>query len=150
VVLALAIVSSIPPTVAGELLLVNTGLRLLALSTWTGEVAWDSGEARGFGSAGNAARAERFLGVDRQHVMVGSCVAEGVAVAPLQTFHALLPKQKFNNINITTPLPERRMSGFDLATGRKLWSHEPAADWDGESGSLLERATVAAPPGAVR
>jgi outer membrane protein assembly factor BamB/tetratricopeptide (TPR) repeat protein len=137
------------PTVAGELLLVNTGLRLLALSTWTGEVAWDSGEARGFGSAGNAARAERFLGVDRQHVMVGSCVAEGVAVAPLQTFHALLPKQKFNNINITTPLPERRMSGFDLATGRKLWSHEPAADWDGESGSLLERATVAAPPVAV-
>ncbi len=137
------------PTVAGDLLLVNTGLRLLAVSTWTGELAWDSGEARGFGQANNAARAERFLGVDRQHLMVGSCVAEGVAVAPLQTFHALLPKQKFNNINITTPLPERRLFGFELGTGRKLWSHEPPADWDGESGSLLERATVAAPPVAA-
>lgn len=134
------------PCVAGETLLVNTGLRLLALSTWTGELLWDSREARGFESLSPKRRDDCFLGVDRQNLMTGACAAGQVAVAPLQLAYTRLPQQKFNNINITTPLPERRLFGFDLATGRKLWSHEPQPGWDGESGSLVERASVAAPP----
>ena len=136
------------PCVAGETLLVNTGLRLLALSTWTGDLLWDSREPRGWESLSPKRRDDSFLGVDRQNLMVGACVSGQTAVAPLQLSYTRLPQQKFNNINITTPLPERRLFGFDLRTGRKLWSHEPAPGWDGESGSLVERASVAAPPTA--
>ena len=137
------------PTVAGDSLLINTGLRLLALSSWTGDVLWDSKETRGWESLSPKRREDCFLGVDRQNLMLGACVADGVAVAPLQLPYTRLPQQKFNNINITTPLPERRLFGYELATGRPLWSHEPAPGWDGESGSLVERGSVAAPPVAI-
>src|SRR5439155_16921346 len=92
-------------------------------------------------------RADFFAGIDHESVLIAPAAGEHVAVAALQIPVAFVENEKFNgSITITTRMPDRRLFAFDLATGRKLWSQVPLPGWDGESGSFVERMSVAGPP----
>ncbi len=131
---------------AGDRLFVSTGLRLIALSAFSGELVWDSGESSGWENLGDSSREDRFRGVDADAVLLAPAATEDVAVAGLQVPYVRLKFEQFQRIDITRPIPERRLHAFDARTGKLLWSHAPPAGWDGESGDFATRTTVAGPP----
>ncbi len=131
---------------AGDRLFVSTGLRLLALSAFGGELLWDSGEPAGWDKLDDREREDRFKGVDTDAVLLAPAATEDVAVAALQVPYANLEFAQFQNISITRPIPDRRLHAYDARTGALLWSHAPPPNWDGESGDLATRLSCAGPP----
>ncbi|MCY2958641.1 MAG: PQQ-binding-like beta-propeller repeat protein [Planctomycetota bacterium] len=131
---------------AGDRLFVSTGLRLLALSAFGGDLLWDSGEPKGWEKLDDKDREDRFRGVDEDAVLLAPAATADVAVAALQVPYIRLRFEQFQRIDITRPLPERRLHAFDARTGQLLWSHAPPAKWDGESGDLATRLGCAGPP----
>lgn len=131
---------------SGDRLFVTTGLRLLCLSAFGGTLLWDSGEPAGWEKLDDKDREERFKGVDEDAVLLAPAVDDDVAIAALQVDFARLKFEQFQRIDITRPIPERRLHAFDARTGSLLWSHAPPPKWDGESGDLATRFTCAGPP----
>ena len=131
---------------SGERIFVSTSLRVLALHAYTGELLWDSNEPRGWSDLREGQREELFKGLDEKTGLVAPAASANVVVAALQLPFTLLQSDKFNTINITTPIPERRLFAFDAQTGRKLWDHTPPKGWDGDGGTFAQRSTIAGPP----
>ncbi len=131
---------------AGDRLFVSTGLRLVCLSAFGGELLWDSGEPAGWAALNDNERDDRFLGIDHEAALLAPAASDDVVVAALQVPYIRLQFQQFQRIDITRPIPERRLFAFDAHTGRPLWSHAPPILWDGESGELSERLIAAGPP----
>jgi len=131
---------------SGDRLFVTTGLRLLALSAFGGTLLFDSGEPAGWDKLDEKDREERFKGVDEDAVLLAPAVNDDVVIAALQVPFARLKFEQFQRIDITRPIPERRLHAFDARTGALLWSHAPPPKWDGETGDLATRLTCAGPP----
>lgn len=131
---------------SGDTLFVSTSLRLYAFQAYTGEILFDSGEPPGWSDRGDREREELFKGVDRESALVAAATSENVVVAALQLPYANLRADTYNGIPITTPIPERRLFAYDVASGRPLWNHSPPAHWDGESGGFTDRMSIAGPP----
>jgi hypothetical protein len=128
-------------------LLVTTSLRLLALHAWSGALLWDSGEPAGWDTLTEKNRALFLAGVDRMSGIVAPAAGGHVALAALQIPVTFVQNYVYaGNIPVTTIIPDRRLFAYDLESGRPLWSHEPPAAWDGESGSFAQRMSVAGPP----
>ncbi len=134
------------PVRNGDTLFVSTSLKLLALHAYTGELLWDSGEPAGWKQLSNAQHAELLKGIDPDAALIAPATSGSVVVAALQLPFALLTSDKYQNIQITVPIPERRLFAFDVATGKKLWDHTPPAGWDGDGGSFSDRMSIAGPP----
>ena len=145
------------PVLAGDTLLVSSSLRLLAFDAWTGTERWvsdeppgwdrvDHGQVRALNDNERLTRAELFSAIDRESLMIAPAASGGIAVAALQIPISLLGSTRYQNIPITSPIPDRRLFAFDLETGRELWNHLPPPMWDGESGAFEQRMRVAAPP----
>lgn len=139
---------SLYPVRSGDTLLVSTSLRLLALNAYSGALIWDSEEPDGWESLDEGRRAELQEGVDWESGLVAPAASDHVAVCALHIPMSVPPRvdRTFQNIKILTPIPERRLFAFDLASGRELWNHRPPPMWDGESGSFTDRMSVAGPP----
>ncbi len=151
------------PVLAGNTLLVSTSLRLLAVDAYAGVVRWvseeppgwdrvDANDMRSLSSRPDNQTLQRrdFLsGLDRDTLLVAPAAGSGVAVAALQVPVTHLSNREFQNIRITTVIPDRRLFAYDLQTGRPLWNHMPPPLWDGESGSFSQRMRVAGPPVVV-
>lgn len=131
---------------SGDRLYVTTGLRLIALSAFGGELAWDSGEPAGWEKLDDKERSDRFLGVDEDTVLLAPAVTDDTAIAALQVPYARLRLEQFQRIGITRPIPERRLFAYDARTGALRWSHAPPENWDGESGDMATRFGCAGPP----
>jgi outer membrane protein assembly factor BamB len=149
------------PVLVGDRVLVQTPLRLLAYNAYSGHREWRSDEAPGWQKVDAREvrvydRAERrehvlqrsefFQGVNGPALMLAPTAWGNVAVAALQVPISVLPNWKYQNIQVTTITPERRLFAFDLGSGEPLWSHLPPPLWDGESGSFTDRMRVAGPP----
>ena len=105
---------------SGDRLFVTTGLRLLALSAFGGTLLWDSGQPTGWDKLDEKDREERFKGVDEDAVLLAPAVNDDVAIAALQVPFARLKFEQFQRIDITRPIPERRLHAFDSRTGAPL------------------------------
>ncbi len=130
----------------GDRLYVSTGLRVLSLSAFGGELVWDSGEPPGWAGLSDIDRSDRFEGVDPQAALLAPAATDDVVVAALQVPFMGVRIEDFQRIRITTPIPDRRLFAFDARTGRKLWDHAPPPGWDGESGDLARRMSCAGAP----
>jgi outer membrane protein assembly factor BamB len=134
------------PVRNGDTLLVSTSLHVVALHAYTGELLWDSGEPQGWKDLTTAARVELFRGIDPDAALIAPATSGSVVVAALQLPFALLSSDKYQQIQITVPIPERRLFAFDVATGKKLWDHTPPPGWDGDGGTFSDRMSIAGPP----
>lgn len=145
------------PVLVGDRVLVSTPLRLIAYNAYSGHREWrseehpgwkevDAGRVRPDDADRALQRSDFFQGINADALMLAPTAWGNVAVAALQIPYTTLRNDKYQNIQITTITPERRLFGFDLATGDLLWSHLPPPLWDGESGSFSERMRVAGPP----
>lgn len=145
------------PVLVGDRLLVATPLRLIAYNAYSGHREWrseelgswkdvDAGRVRVADTDRVLQRGEFFQGVNGQALMLAPTAWGNVAVAALQIPYSNLGNWKYQNIQVTTITPERRLFAFDLTTGEPLWSHLPPPLWDGESGAFPERMRVAGPP----
>lgn len=135
------------PARSGDVLLVSTTLRLLALHAWSGSLLWDSGEPEGWNSLTLKSRKSFLDGLDQNAALVAPAAGGHVALAALQV--PLTFVQDFvyaGNIPVTKIIPDRRLYAFDLETGRALWDHAPPPGWDGEAGAFAQRMSVAGPP----
>lgn len=151
------------PVLAGDTLLVSTSLRLLAVDAYAGVLRWvsdeppgwdavDAGEGKSLASGKDDTeliRRDFFSGLDRDTLLVAPAAGSGVAVAALQIPVTHLSNREFQNIRITTVIPDRRLFAYDLETGAPLWDHMPPTLWDGESGTFPQRMRVAGPPVVV-
>jgi outer membrane protein assembly factor BamB len=135
------------PCVEAGRVLYSNGIELCCADVSTGQRAWSSGEPAGWEDWREDERpSEFFRGADPEFAYIEPAAAHGIAVAALQVPWRDQENDSFQHITIMRPTPERRLFGFDLATGARLWSHEPPEDWDGESGAFEQRMRVAGPP----
>lgn len=134
------------PVRSGDLVLVSTSLRLLAIQAFSGELVWDSGEPPGWGGLTLDQRDEFFTGIDRDGALIAPAANERIAVAALQIPISEVENKDFNSIPILRVIPDRRLFAFDIETGRELWNHMPPPGWSGEGGTFPERMRVAGPP----
>jgi outer membrane protein assembly factor BamB len=129
-----------------ETIFLTTSLQVVALHAFTGDVAWESGEPSEWGSV-TAHNREEILGqVTSNDCLVAPAAASGVVVAALQIPYVFEPQFTFGDMPIIREQPNRRLFAFDARTGEALWDTRPPPDWDGESGSLAQRARVVGPP----
>lgn len=133
---------------SGDTLLVSTSLRLFALNAYSGDLEWDGGEPAGWEEYDPSRRSELFEGVDLEASIIAPAATSHVAIAALQIPIAVARRddRMFQQIKILTPIPERRLFAYDLATGAPLWDHQPPHTWDGEGGQFTDRMSVAGPP----
>jgi outer membrane protein assembly factor BamB/tetratricopeptide (TPR) repeat protein len=136
------------PVRAGDALLVSTSLRLIAFHAWSGALLWDSGECEGWSEiVSDRERGKYFEGIDDAAAIIAPAAGGRVALAALQIPLTFVDSFHYSaNVPVTTIIPDRRLFAFDLETGHRLWSHDPPAGWDGESGSFAQRMSVAGPP----
>lgn len=144
------------PFVSGDTVLVTDTLQLMAFDAWSGEKRWETPEPAGWSAVDRGeyrpdgkrpiARREFFENLHKRSLLVRPAAAAGVAVAALQIPWTAVYNETYQNYEITNVIPERRLYAFDLATGRELWNHRPPLDWDGLTGELETRLSVAAPP----
>jgi outer membrane protein assembly factor BamB len=144
------------PFVSGDTVLVTDTLQLFAFDAWSGEKRWETPEPAGWSAVDRGeyrpdgkrpiARREFFENLHKRSLMVRPAAAAGVAVAALQIPWTAVYNETYQNYEITNVIPERRLYAFDLATGRELWNHRPPLVWDGMTGELETRLSVAAPP----
>jgi outer membrane protein assembly factor BamB len=138
---------SLFPARSGDVLLVTTSLRLMALHAWSGALLWDSGEPEGWNSLSGQNRSKFLNGIDANAALVAPAAGGHVALAALQIPVTFVQDFVYaGNIPVTKIIPDRRLFAFDLESGRPLWNHEPPENWDGESGSFAQRMSVAGPP----
>jgi outer membrane protein assembly factor BamB len=137
--------SNLFPVRWDDLVFVSDSLQLFAVNAYSGELAWESELPAGWDELGSR-RAEFFEGISREDTMIAPAAAQGVVVSAHQVPISDIRNETFRNISITTVIPDRRLYAYDAATGRELWNHAPAPDWDGESGDFVERTSVAGPP----
>ncbi|MFN0007092.1 MAG: PQQ-binding-like beta-propeller repeat protein, partial [Planctomycetota bacterium] len=138
------------PARSGDVLLVSTSLRLLALHAWSGSLLWDSGEPEGWSSLPSLpgrTRADFLDGVDPKAALIAPAAGAHVALAALQVPVTFVQEYVYaGNIPVTKIIPDRRLFAFDLESGRPLWDHAPPPKWDGEAGGFAQRMSVAGPP----
>jgi outer membrane protein assembly factor BamB len=135
------------PARSGDMLLVSTSLRLLALNAYSGALVWDSGEPLAWRGLSDRERDSFWKAIDRGSALIAPAAGAHVAIAALQIPLAFIENEDFQQtIPITRKIPDRRLFAFDLATGKKLWDHVPPPLWDGEAGGFVERMSVAGPP----
>ncbi|MEZ5975535.1 MAG: PQQ-binding-like beta-propeller repeat protein [Planctomycetota bacterium] len=134
------------PSTDGERVFVSTSRQVIAYGGWTGEVQWESP----LSEAGWDARKDRDgrfqEAIDYRGALYQPAVSQGVVVASLQLPFVLIPPEHFRQIQIIRIMPERRLFAWRADTGELLWHHAPRHDWDGESGPVAERVSVAGPP----
>jgi len=135
------------PARSGDVLLVSTTLRLLALHAWSGSLLWDSGEPDGWNSLTAKSRKAFLDGIDFNAALVAPAAGGHVALAALQVPVTFVQDFVYaGNIPVTKIIPDRRLHAFDLESGRPLWDHAPPPGWDGEAGGFAQRMSVAGPP----
>lgn len=140
------------PVIAGDTVLVSTSLRLLAVDAYSGELRWAGAEPPGWeelrrrGSVDDLQPRDFMEGIDRRALIVAPAAGGGVALAALQIPVTHTRNKDFQQITITTVIPDRRLFAYDLQSGEPLWNHLPPLGWNGESGSFPERMRVAGPP----
>ena len=134
------------PVLAGEQVLVTTTLRLFAFDALTAELRWSVGPPQGWAELEPAARDELFDGLDMRRLWIAPATGERVAVAALQIPQSRSPREEWQGIHISTPLPERRLFACELASGQELWNHAPPADWDGAGGPFAQSMSLCASP----
>jgi len=139
------------PLLADERLLVSSTLRVYALDAFSGERLWQFGPPRGWNRLAPRAQEELFVGLSGQLVSAPAA-GSSVVVAALQLPFSENESSDWQGIEIMKAIPERRLFALDLATGRELWNHAPALEFDGDlfrwngDGSFAQRMMVAGPP----
>ncbi len=134
------------PVRSGDTVFLTTSRQLVAVEAYTGQEIWRSSRADLGWTPLSAVDPEFKVGIDRENNLQAPAVGQGVAVAALQVPFKFNSSDRFKDLNIITPIPERRLVAFHEKTGELLWHAMPPEDWDGESGSYAERAAVVGPP----
>jgi outer membrane protein assembly factor BamB len=141
-----SMVFNIVPCLAGDVVLANTTLRVLAIDAFSGVRRWSFGPPSGWESLSPRSASELFEGLNTNELLVRPAVADGIVVAALQVPCSRDKPQSWQNIPIKNSIPERRLYAFDVATGERLWDHAPPRGWKGEGGTLAQRLSVAGSP----
>src|SRR5688572_7819429 len=137
--------AELSPVLAGDLVLVTSTLRLFAFDARTTELRWTAGPPPGWDALEPVARDRLFEGLGTR-LVVQPAASKGIAVAALQVPLSRYQPQAWQGIRVQTSLPERRLFAFELGSGRPLWNHAPAPDWDGESGPHPQRMSLIGSP----
>jgi outer membrane protein assembly factor BamB len=132
----------INPVSDGRRVLLSTGTGLHCFHLMTGELEWSFDGPLHF-----EGRPSDFLGGLSPHQIHVAAVKNNIVVAAIQV--PVIPdiakeNTEFNGIPVMRRLPVRRLFGFNLETGRVLWSHwsEKGIHRKGENQAL----DVSAPP----
>jgi len=147
------------PCVEGDAVYVTDTLRVWAFDAWSGERRWISKEPEAWTAVDRGLvnptrrkplrREDLFEKVDRSQLIARPACNGGVVVAAIQAPFTQVGNENYQQFEITSPMPERRLFAYDAATGAELWNHLPPPLWDGESGSFQERMSVSAAPTVV-
>ncbi len=133
------------PVRMGDLVFVTDSLQLFAIHAYSGTLRWSSELSRDWLLLGKR-RNEFFAGISREDTMIAPAASEHIVVSAHQVPISDIQNEEFHNISITTVIPDRRLYAYDVETGTELWNHHPPPEWDGESGSFVDRMSVAGPP----
>lgn len=134
------------PVRSADTVFLTTTRQLVAVEAYTGQELWRSSRADLGWTPVSAVDAEFKVGIDRLNNLQAPAVGQGVAVAALQVPFKFNSSDRFKDLNIITPIPERRLIAYHEETGEMLWHAMPPEGWDGESGTYAERASVVGPP----
>ncbi|MEX1026129.1 MAG: PQQ-binding-like beta-propeller repeat protein [Planctomycetota bacterium] len=147
--------NSFPVVSAGTLVATNS-IDVVAIDTATGKRRWHFEGPPAWEHL--SARDNLFEGISHDSILIAPAIGGGVVVAALQLPISIDQDDEWQGIEIKTPIPERRLFAFDLATGERLWdhspeivpsergAHSPRLVWNPWAGSYAERMIVSAPP----
>ncbi|HHI78663.1 MAG TPA: hypothetical protein ENK02_01640, partial [Planctomycetes bacterium] len=129
----------IHPVSDGRRTLIATGTGLHCFHLMTGELEWSFEGPLHFEE-----RPADFLGGLSPHQIHVPAIKDDIVVAAIQV--PVIPdiakeNTEFNGIPVMRRLPVRRLFGFDLETGRVLWSH-----WSKKGKDRGQALDVSAPP----
>ncbi|MFT7676059.1 MAG: outer membrane protein assembly factor BamB [Planctomycetota bacterium] len=134
------------PARSGDTVFINTSRQVLAVEAFTGDEIWGS-SPRDLGWETRASVNSEFTrGIDTKSNLQAPAATLDTVVAALQVPFLFMSSDSFKDLEIITPIPERRLMAFDAKTGDVLWANMPPEDWDGESGDYAARVNVVGPP----
>lgn len=132
-------------TTRGDRLFVNTSLEVLCLDLMGGDELWRTERPAGWDLVPRRDVDDFFRAIDYPAVHVRSTLVGDVVASALQLPISSQSDFKYQSIQVTSRIPERRLFAHDARTGELLWSHEPG---NGVA-PQIDELSVAAPPTAA-
>lgn len=137
---------SLYPARSGNTVFINTSRQVTAVEAFTGDEIWRSSLQDLGWRPSSAADREYSRGIDTSSNLQAPAATLDCVIAALQVPYLFMSSDHFKDLEIITPIPERRLVAFDAQTGDVLWANVPSVDWDGESGDYALRVNVVGPP----